>query len=200
MFLQLASSSLGQLADDFGPNKAIGNPLFMQKTNSFALASPSDSSQKATSFLFSSPLAASLDDDGFGDAIPEEVDAEVSLPIALPQRGVLSSVPPPPSFSPNDGESSSTDTATAGRLPFKQTIKKTIPREADRRPAPNDPLPSLPFDNRPRTVRALNLVKDLPFEVLCAAKWGENFLFGTDAGLVLLETNGTSKRYLPAPF
>jgi len=216
------NSSLGALGDDFGPSKLIANPLFLQKTNSFAVVQsqahvllfisssfyfdsrlnptnclpqsspttplpafktfPKNEDNGAASFLFSSPLSAAANDDyDFGqEAIPEEIVPEVTQPQSSssgrPMASAEIKIPAlptalPPS-SPDDTPNDSTQTMS--RLPLKQTTKRVTSQkdllEVVSKPA--ETLDTTPIDNSPRAVRALNLAKNFPFEVLCAANWG----------------------------
>lgn len=71
---------------------------------------------------------------------------------------------------------------TVKRLPTKNSEEKLATEVAD---------------NSPKTVKALNLAKNLPFEVLCSSTWGEKYLFGTDNGLYQLEPSGALTNIVP---
>jgi len=61
-------------------------------------------------------------------------------------------------------------------------------------PPPNAPLPDIPVG--PTTVRALNLAKNFPFEVLSAALWENKYIFGSDSGLYQLDASGTLSKLI----
>jgi len=171
-------SALSDLADDFGPNKLIGNPLFMQKTNSFAVTASTSQSGS-----YHANLQALAD-------MPDE-ELPTPPPLALDIR-----VPPLPESTPQD------TTETLVRLPMKQTTKRfQTQREEPQTPtlAPETPVGESPPSDVLLTVRALTLTKNFPSEVLCAATWGEKYLFGTDNGLYQLDTEGAREKP-PLPF